>query len=69
MSGYLFHCVLQGEHFFYQDMFTLCGGHYGVYACIPGRAILSASDEMDLSTRVYAIRCACAAAATSYLVR
>jgi hypothetical protein len=50
-------------------MFTLCEGHYGVYACIPGRVILSVSDEMDPSTRVYAVRCACAPAAMSYLVR
>jgi hypothetical protein len=43
--------------------------HYGVYACMPGRAIISDSDGMGLSTRVYAVRCAWAPVAVSYHVR
>jgi hypothetical protein len=53
---------------FYQDMFSSCWKHYGVYACTPSRAIISDGDGTGRSTRVYATRCAWAAAAVSYLL-
>jgi hypothetical protein len=43
--------------------------HFGVYACIPSRAIISDSDETGPSTRVYAVTCEWAPAVVSYLVR
>jgi hypothetical protein len=55
LLGYLCHRVLHGAYFFYQDTFTLCWNHYGVYACIPGRATISGSDVTNPSTRVYAV--------------
>jgi hypothetical protein len=60
--------VLHRAHCFYQDMFTLCWNHYGVYACIPSWAAISDGDGMNLSTRVYAIRYAWALVDTSYFV-
>jgi hypothetical protein len=50
-------------------MITLCWNRYGVYACIPGQATISDSDETGPRTRVYAIRCVWAPIAASYLVR
>jgi hypothetical protein len=54
---------------FYLDTLTLRWKHYGVYACIPSRAIISDSDGTSPSTRVYAVRCASAPAAMSYLIK
>jgi hypothetical protein len=42
--------------------------HYGVYARTPGRAIISNSDGMRPSTRVYTVRCTWAPAAVSHLI-
>jgi hypothetical protein len=60
---------LHGVYCFYQDLFTLCQNHYGVYACTPSRDTIPDSDRMDPSTQVSAVRCAWAPATASYLTR
>jgi hypothetical protein len=50
-------------------MFTISWNHYNVIVCIPSEAIISNSDGMDPSTRVYVVWCKWVPATTSYLVR
>jgi hypothetical protein len=69
LPEYLCHRVLHRACCFYHDMFALCWNHYGVYACILGRATISDSDGTGPSTRVYDVRCVWAPAAASYLIR
>jgi hypothetical protein len=47
---------------FYHGMFTLCGGCYDAYMCIPDPDTITDSDGIGPYTRVYAARCAWASA-------
>jgi hypothetical protein len=42
---------------FYHGTFTLCGGCYGAFMCIPDRVTITDSDGTGPCIRVYAIGC------------
>jgi hypothetical protein len=52
---------------FHQGMLTLRWNCYDTYACIPGRATITDSDDTSSRTRVYAVSCLWASTAVPYL--